>query len=190
MKSPDTLNWRRILRYIENEQAAILIGPEACIVKDKPLHQALEDHLIEMHEDTIAYHYKQDGLFLFEDKIAKNDAAQDVGFFFDEHASEEKPFRQLAEMKFHLYVSMNPDTYLSDTFYKYGIRHRFNYFRRQAVDLSLDKENFNEVEAPDQDAPLIYNIFGSKNDDESLILVYEDVFFLIASSTFPVGLRD
>lgn len=190
MKSPSTLNWQRILRYIEREQAAILIGPEACMLEGKPLHQALEQHLLALHEASIAYHYQQDGLFLFEDKIAKNDAAQDVGFFFEDRQPEGTLFQQLAEMKFHLYVSMNPDTYLSDTFYTHGLRHRFNYFRRQAVDGAVDKESFKEVEAPTQDAPLIYNLFGSKNDDESLILDYEDVFQLIASSTNPEGLPD
>ncbi|MEM7654905.1 MAG: SIR2 family protein [Bacteroidota bacterium] len=46
------------------------------------------------------------------------------------------------------------------------------------------------MEAPSQEAPLIYNLFGSKNDDESLILDYEDVFHLIAYSTNPEGLPD
>lgn len=188
MNSP--LNFQRILRYLEREQAAVLIGPEACVLAGKPLHQALEQHLLGLHADRIAYHYRQEGLFLFEDKIAKNDAAQDVGFFFEEQQPEGTLFRQLAEMKFPLYVSLNPDTYLSDTFYTYGLRHRFNYFRRQAVDGAADKESFKEVEPPTQDAPLIYNLFGNKNDDESLILDYEDVFQLIASSTNPEGLPD
>ncbi|MEM7654906.1 MAG: hypothetical protein AAF399_02160 [Bacteroidota bacterium] len=139
MKSPSTLNWQRILRYIEREQAAVLIGPEACQLEGQPLHQALERYLMEQHKETIAYHYRQDGLFLFEDNIAKNDAAQDVGYFFEEREPEAAIFRQLAELKVHLYVSMNPDTYLSETFYRYGLRHRFNYFRRQAVDSSGDK---------------------------------------------------
>ncbi len=188
MKSP--LNFQRILRYLEREQAAVLIGPEACLLEGKPLHQALEQHLLARHAGSVAYHYQREGLFLFEDKIAKNDAAQDVGFFFEEQQPEGDLFRQLAAMKFPLYVSLNPDTYLSDTFYTHGLRHRFNYFRRQAVDGAEDKESFKEVEAPSQEAPLIYNLFGSKNDDESLILDYEDVFQLIASSTNPEGLPD
>ena len=97
MKS-SPLNFQRILRYLEREQAAILIGPEACLLAGQPLHQALEQHLLALHAASIAYHYRQEGLFLFEDKIAKNDAAQDVGFFFEEQQPEGTLFRQLSEM--------------------------------------------------------------------------------------------
>ena len=131
MNTSNQPQWRRILQYIRTEQAAVLIGPEACQINGQPLHQALESYLFDIHRDSIAYHYKQDGLFLFEDKTAKNDAAQDVGFFFDEYQPAEELYRQLAELKVHLYISMNPDTWLSDIFYKYSIRHRFNYYRPQ-----------------------------------------------------------
>ncbi len=183
-------DWKKLLRYIKREQAALMLGPEVSLVNGVPLQQALQEFLLDEHEEAITYHYEEDGLFLFEDKIAKNDAAQDVRDFFESNEPDEKVYRMLAEMKFHLYVSMNPDTYLSDTLYRYGIPHRFNYFRRSTVDNSHQIESFKEVEKPTQSSPLIYNMLGSKNDDESLILDYNDVFNLVSSSTNPDGLPD
>lgn len=188
--SHQELNWRRILKYIETEQAAVLIGPNACLLDGKPIHYMLESSILENHSDGVVYYYEKDGLFLFQDKIVKNDVAQDIRIFYEESDPDYDIFKKLGQIKFHLYLSMNPDTYLSDTFYKYGIKHRFNYFRRHTASFSNQRENFKEVEIPNQDNPLIYNIFGSKQDDESLILDYEDVFNLISTATNPDGLPE
>ncbi len=182
------LNWNRVLRYIEKERAALMIGPEISLINGLPIHNALHAHLKERHEDSIALHYVQDELLLFEGEIEKNDAILDIKDFFDQHPVDEKVYRMLAEMKFHLYVSMNPDTYLSDTFYRYGIKHRFNYFRSSSLEDINQIDNFREVEQPTQEYPLVYNMMGSKDDDESLILDYDDVFNLIAFATNPNGL--
>ena len=45
-----------------------------------------------------------------------------------------------------------------------------------------------DVEEPQKDLPLFYNLCGTVYDDESIILDYEDVFRLVASSVGAPGL--
>ncbi len=181
MKDLHDLDWETILDYIETEQAALLIGPEVMYFDGQPMNMALREQVWEKFRNKIAYNYEQEGLFLFSNKIAKNDAARFVRKFINEREPEEAIYQKIIQIKFPLVVSINPDTYLSDTAYKYGVRHRFSYFksRNKATD---------DVEAPQKELPLFYNLCGVVKDDESIILEYEDLFRLIASSVGAPGL--
>lgn len=183
MTNLNDINWETILNYIDSEQAALFIGPDTIQFDGKPLDQTLRDNLQERFRDKIAYYHQQEGLFLFKGKIAKNEAAQYVRKFLDEHQPDERIFLKIAQIKLPLVISINPDTYLSDVCYKYGIQHRFSYFK------SKNKAS-EDVEEPSKDLPLIYNLCGSKNEDESIILDYEDLFRLISSSISAPGLPD
>jgi len=183
MTDLNDLNWDTILNYIDSEQAALFIGPDIIQFEGKPLNRALRDNLRERFKDKIAHYHRQEGLFLFKGKIAKNEAAQYVRKYLDEHQPDETIFRKIARIKFPLVISINPDTYLSDICYKYGIRHRFSYFK------SKDKAS-EDIEEPSKDLPLLYNLCGSKNEDESIILDYEDLFRLVSSSISAPGLPD
>jgi hypothetical protein len=181
MKDLQDLDWDTILDYIESEQAALLIGPEVMHFDGQPMNKAWRGQIWDKFRAKIAYNYEQDGLFLFSNKIAKNDAARFVRKFVNEREPEEAVYQKIAQIKFPLVVSINPDTYLSDVAHKYGVRHRFSYFksRSKATD---------DVEEPQKELPLFYNLCGVVNDDESIILDYEDLFRLIASSVSAPGL--
>ncbi len=181
MKRLQELDWDTILDYIETGQAALLIGPEVMQFDGKPMNQAWRQSIYEKFKSKIAYFYQQDGLFLFSNKIVKNDAARYVRKFINEREPDEAIYQKIAQIKFPVVVSINPDTYLSDLAYKYSIRHRFSYFRSRS-------KATDDVEEPNINLPLYYNLCGTVNDDESIILDYEDLFHLISSSVSAPGL--
>lgn len=181
MKDLNELDWDTILDYIENEQAALLIGPEVMQFDGKPMNIVWRKSVSDAFKAKIAYEYEQDGLFLFSNKIAKNNAANHVRKFLNERAPDETVFKNIVQIKFPLVVSINPDTYLSDVAYKYGVRHRFSHFKSRSKAVE-------DVEEPQKDLPLFYNLCGTVNDDESIILDYEDLFRLISSSVSAPGL--
>lgn len=187
--------WKRIMRYLRNEQAAILLGPEANLLGDYSLQEAVHSHIQQEFKGEINYFYQQDGLYLFPDNIIKNEVAQEVREFLESNSPAarspfERRYKQLAELRFPLYVSIHPDTYLDDVCYRYGVPHSFHHFRRNAQDAGSTDERLREIEPPTADRPLLYNLCGSQNDDESLILDYEDLFGLIAHATNSNGLPD
>jgi hypothetical protein len=181
MKDLNELDWDTILSYIEYEQAALLIGPEVMQFDGKPMNMVWRKSVWDTFKSKIAYVYEQDGLFLFSNKIAKNNAANHVRKFLNEREPDEAVFKKIAQIKFPLVVSINPDTYLSDVAYKYGVQHRFSHFKSRSKAVE-------DVEEPQKDLPLFYNLCGSVNDDESIILDYEDLFRLVSSSVSAPGL--
>ncbi len=179
--------FEKILTYIANEQCVLVIGPEILRFEGKPMNMYLRDRLYEQFKNDVTHYYQNDGLFLFpsEDESVKSDLAQSLRQECYQLPAlqeyQEDLFKTIARLPFHLIISINPDTFLTDTFYKYGIRHRFSHYRKG------DRPS-DEVAPPTLEEPLIYNLAGSVLEDESLVLDYDDLFSLIGSSLGAAGL--
>lgn len=179
--------FEKILSYIADEQCALVIGPEVMRFDGKPMNIFIRDKLYDQFKNEVKHYYPNEGLFLFPSDYGsvKSDVAKALKNECFKMASlpgyNEGLLKNLAMIPFHLIISINPDTFLSNTFYKYGIKHRFSHFRK-------GERPSDEVAAPTRDEPLIYNIAGSVLEDESLILDYDDLFSLISSSLGTAGL--
>ena len=165
----DNLNWTSILQDIELGQAVLLIGHGFQAEAQGQLHPTLQATL----KERLLYFYAQDGLFLFQDSLAKTDARREVASIFNNHATDDSFLKKIAEMPFPLMVSTNPDKSLCELFTRFRLRLQFDYLSSnpsKAVDYA--------VERPAADKPLLYNLCGSIEDQESLILDYDDLFKL------------
>lgn len=170
--------FRSIFADIRQSKCVVFVGPEAIKIGGQSIRSVLKNHLLEYCSQDIAHYYHADGLFLFRDKIAKEDVEREVTLFYQEHNLntdvDETLLLQLVRLRTFLILSINPDPFLSDIAYKYGIKHRFAYFRHggKAVE---------EVEMPTIETPLYYNLCGSLDWDDSLVLDYDDLFSLLSS---------
>lgn len=188
---PNMFPFDKILTYIANEQCALVIGPEIMHFDNKPMNMYLRNKLNEQYKDEVEgyYYYAEDGLFQFppQEQSVKSDVAQSMRTECHRlpltAGYDEEILKTIAQLPFHLILSINPDTFLSDTFFKYGVTHRFSHYRK-------GERPSDDVAPPTREAPLIYNIAGSVLEDESLVLDYEDLFSLIGSSLSPSGLPD
>lgn len=177
-------NWDNILDDIEDEQAVLLIGPELLRQEGKPVYQLLQDVLKKKNAQDISYFYERDGFYLFASPESKVRVAREIKRFYKRFTPDEEILKQIAEIPFSLVVSTSPDTCVSEAFYRYGIKHRFHYFQHN----NRSNENDN-IEKPTIRMPLIYNLFGSKDQDDSLVLDYNDMYVMLesafASSSLP-----
>ena len=179
----------KILTYIANEQCALVVGPGIMQFEGKPMNMYLRDKLYAQYKDEVLHYYAEDGLFQFppQEESVKSDVAQSMrtaSYGLPATAGyDEEILKTIARLPFHLILSINPDTFLSDTFFKYGVTHRFSHYRK-------GERPSDDVAPPTREAPLIYNIGGSILEDESLVLDYEDLFSLIGSTLGASGLPD
>jgi hypothetical protein len=177
--------FRNLLSDIKNQQCILLLGSEIVKMKGQPLNKLLREKLVQTNSDDIAHYYEKDGFFLFKDKVSKVDIQREVKIFYDEHTIENgietDIFRQIIEIPFHVVISINPDSYLSDISNQNGINHSFGYFQTNGSAVS-------EVEHPTKSLPLYYNLCGLKNYDDSLILDYDDLFKLMKAIFGAPGL--
>jgi len=170
-------DWQDILEDIAEQKAVLLIGPEIMRFEGKPMNRHLRDTLFAQNQADIAYYYERDGLFLFASPEGKVRVARQVKRFYRNLPPDEAILKQVVEIPFHLLVSLNPDTFLSEAFYRHGVKHRFHYFQHH----NRANEN-DEIERPGGAMPLVYNLFGSKDQDDSLILDYNDVYKMLQSA--------
>ncbi len=165
----NNLNWEAILKDIELGQAVLLIGHSFQSDAQGQLHTALKSTLA----DRLLYFYSRDGLFLFQDSLAKTDARREMASIFNNTTPEDTFLKKVAEMPFSLMVSANPDKSLCDMFARYRHKLQFDY-----LSSNPSKAMEYTVERPSVDKPLLYNLCGSVEDQESLILDYDDLFKL------------
>ncbi|MBL7775396.1 MAG: SIR2 family protein [Saprospiraceae bacterium] len=162
-----------------------MVGPEAVRWEGRPLHQVLRDRLFQSNAEDIAHYYDRDEIFLFRDKIAKEDIQREVILFYRDHNLDkgvsENLLMDLVRLKAHTVLSMNPDGFLSDLAFKYGVPHRFAYFQHGGAAVV-------DVETPSADMPLFYNLCGALERDSSLVLDYDDLFSLLSSLFGSPGL--
>lgn len=185
----DSQEWQRRLRNlttdIKQQKCVVFLGPEIVKINGIMLNQILRDQLAETNADDISHYYERDGFFLFREKMAKEDVQREVVLFYEDHHTEtdvdETIFKQLVRLKTHLVLSINPDSFLSDVAYKYGIKHRFAFFQHGGEPVA-------EVEEPTAEIPLFYNLCGATDRDDSLVLDNTDSYRLLSSVLGSPGL--
>ncbi|NUQ24322.1 MAG: SIR2 family protein [Saprospiraceae bacterium] len=179
----NTEKWDKVISFIADEKCLLLIGPEIQQNESKSQSLVFREKLYANYEDQIAHYHQHDGLFLFKNDYVKAEISQDLKQLYTSTPYDETIYKTIAQIPFHLVISINPEAYLSDVCFKYNIRHRFSYFKSK-------EKAVGQIERPTRDFPLVYNLCGSIKDDESLILDYEDLFSLIGSALGIPGLPE
>lgn len=161
------VNWEYIIDTIKSEKCVLVLGPEVAVNHEgAPLHEALGSYLGVDADPDILY-FNDDDFFLFRDETAKFPTYLNIQKFYNQTEPSEI-YTKIAQIPFHLIVSLSPDMLLKKVMEANQIPHNFEYYRKY--------ENPRNTVSPSRDVPLIYNLFGSIEDDESLIFTHDDMF--------------
>lgn len=173
-----------IVSRFKDEDCVFLLGPS--LVRDKmggPLQSGLiryfREKQLEIEEDM-------DSLYSCKKQI-KTRAYNYLKEYYKNNSEPTNPYKQLARLPCHLYVSINPDLLMSQALDDYGVTHEFKYY--------VKGQPPEEVINPTAEKPLLYNLFGCLDSQQSLIFTYDDLIqymFSIISMEFklPQNLRD
>lgn len=166
------INWEYIIDTIKSEKCILILGPEVAVNEEgSPLHEVLASYLNVEANDDIVY-FNEDDFFLFRDETAKFPTYLNIQKFYNQTEAGEI-YNKIAQIPFHLILSLSPDLLLKKVMESHQLPHTFEYFRKY--------ENPRNVSSPNADNPLIYNLLGSVEDDESMIFTHDDMFeFLFA----------
>lgn len=193
-------NWSAVADDIEDGAAVLLLGPDIMLLhntapspkESEPIEILQRDLFLQRIQENpeIAYNfYTREQFFLFKDSKSKKKAKRSVcALTRDSQWRPDLEFLEhISALQFPIIISVNPDTYLRETFESYGIQHQYDYYSVQ--------ENKPEriFEAPSAANPILYNLFGSTEDANSLVLDYYDLFQLIknllSETQFPQKLK-
>jgi hypothetical protein len=178
-------NLELIIEFIKSEKCTLFLGPELFGEGNKPHFHPLMEYLkTENQGSNILAYYENENLFLFPSEAEKNETFFRIKAFYRNY-NDTGIFDDLSVIPFHLIITLNPDMILSKVFKKKGIPFDFHSFRKSG--------NNDEIMNPSIKRPLIYNLMGSVESMESMILTHDDMFdYLVAvlgQSGLPTGLR-
>lgn len=165
------IDWDFILSTIEDEKCILFLGPE--IFTDREGNR-LEDRLFEYldvdHNPDIQTCYREDNLFLFNSRARKTKTFYKLKNFYQQEFPESREvFEKIAEIPFHFIVQVTPDKYISKVFDELNVKHNFQfYWRKKPPDPNL--------KTPTARVPLVYNMLGCVDRQESMVLTHNDLF--------------
>lgn len=170
----------RVIDNLRDDRCVILIGPEIQTFEGKSLIRFVHEQFLEESTEEHLHYYRQDSLFLFRDDNAKLDAPRRIRRIYQTLPVNHDIYKKILQIPFPLIISLNPDTFLSTTAAN-NLQPRFNFrhFR-------FNGDQPDDVQELAPDVPLIYNLLGSVEEDESMVLDYDDLFRFIQTA---IGLR-
>ncbi len=162
----------KVTNQIIEEKCVLILGPDITGIADgKTINGALKEYLESNATGAIKY-YEEDEFFSFTDPGDKISSLIDIKNFY-EALEPNDLHNKIAEMPFHLIISVSPDHAVKKAFEQKGLMHAFDFYFKSSNPTPLKK--------PAKEKPLLYNLFGDYTKDESLILTYDDLFDYLAS---------
>lgn len=171
-----------IVAGLKERNCIFFLGPGLALDKEGgPLQSGLIDYFkekqLEIEEDL-------DNLYSCK-KQAKTRAHIFIKEYYRDNGHLNDMLKQLARIPCHLYISINPDLFMKQALEDYGVEHEFESYVKDQPPA--------EVTNPTAEKPLLYNLFGSIDNQQSLVFSYEDLiqylFSIIRDFKLPQNLR-
>lgn len=188
-----------LIRALQNRECILLLGPEAATLerngKSVSLQTLLIEHLISelksrnpgaslVARPNLAYVAKmlEDAIFVqevskkatYSRENARAELNDLIAAFYDQYSFADFPvYRQVAKMPFHFVVETTPAPYLAqalDDENKFDARCIYYHYANPTHNNS-SKIGENEIRP---DAPLVYQLFGSAEQPDSMIVTERD----------------
>jgi hypothetical protein len=178
------IDWDFIVDTIRAEKCILFLGPDLFAEADAPpVEQRLVHYLALGENPDIKQFYPEDNLFLFSSRAKKTKTYYKVKNFYNEaFPRAEYLYEIISRIPFHFMINTTPDRVLDRVFTEQGIPHQFSYYWRK-------RKAEKAVRKPTVQNPLIYNMLGSVDQQESMLLTHNDIFeyfeSVFAGSSFP-----
>lgn len=182
-------DWNEILASLEREACILVLGPGAIIGKDG---ENLHDKLCSLFAANLEMDYKAspESLFLLGNHITqKRGWRKLLSDMTQEAYTQEEPhevYGKLACIPLPLIISTSPDMIIHTAFEQHGFSHQFSHYNY--------KQNPELNGAPTKDYPLIYNLFGKLDDEDSLVLTHDSlfdfIFSILSTKRLPLPLKE
>ncbi|WP_114940965.1 SIR2 family protein [Mucilaginibacter endophyticus] len=173
-------DWDFLLATLKEDRCILLLGPDIIKVSDpndttkvRPIQDALLDYLDAYRDPNILKYYSQDELFLFKDMPAQTKVFYKIKRFYANTPVKRDIYENITKVPFPLIVSVSPDMYLDQAFATMGFRHRFEVYKTASESHAI-------APITGQD-PVIYNLFGYVDDEESLVLTHDGLFDFLSA---------
>jgi hypothetical protein len=181
-----SIQWDFIADKIRHEQCVLVLGPEvyAHAGNGTSTKEALLKHLDIDNNPNIHQYYPEDEFFLFDESYKRTLVCHQIKSFYD-GLKPNDDLLKLAQIPFHIYLTITPDRLLQQAFDEQSFNYQSGFYKR-------NKEP-QLIKSPSRKDPLVYNVFGSVQSEESIILSHDDLFdyfkSIFAQQSMPEKLK-
>jgi hypothetical protein len=156
-----------IISDIESESCVLIVGSDIVDFEGKSFFDRLcedlknDNQLSQFVDLNEAYIFVNEELLQLKPSAKETMLLRYIERFYKKQTQYNEPFRKIAEIPFHLIVSLLPDARLKNTFEEKNLSFQYGYYPRE--------ENPKPVERPGKKKPLLYNIFGDFSEGDAII---------------------
>ena len=178
----NNLQWIKLKRDFEETRCILMIGPKLARIRKEgewvPLVEALSFYLSDfLDQEGVTYDQNSKGDLPYISqkflniKGARRVDLEDLTKDFYETNTPEMPevYNLLATLPVSIIINVNPDNFIQKALREQGkqcISLHYNFHRETANSIDIEKISLEN--------PLVYNLFGSLEETESIVLTEED----------------
>ena len=168
MNTTTNINWKAIAGKIRKEKCVLVLGPGAYHSNQGTLLQEdLLQHLDSAGNPDIQKYYPDDNFFLFNVGGGRAFTCEKIEDFYQSKRPSPS-LHKIAKIPFHVILTVTPDKLMQQALQQEGFPHQFDYYKKQHEPAVIKN--------PSKELPLIYNLFGCVENEESLILTHNDLY--------------
>ncbi len=175
------IHWNSLSKSIQNKKCILFLGPGVTVNYNNPANRDVAYKKLITDKNKVGFHEK-DKLLVFENNDYITDFRYDIKEIYSTDFSNPL-LEKIAEIPFHLIISVTPDHSLSNIFKRKKYLFQHHYFSN-----TYDKK----LKSP-SDIPLIYNLFGDIEDENSLLFSHYNLFqyleMIWANNSLPEIIR-
>lgn len=163
-------------------QCVLLLGPELSVDKEGNYYKSYFKQLANDKKSLITNYFSSENLFAFKDDYAQDVITNKIKDFYT-NVGDKILLEMISRIQFPLIINVCPDKALNNIYDEKAIKYSSGFFSK------LSKPLFNHLSYPSKQHPIIYNIFGSIDNDFSLVLthgkMYETIEHLLPEKSLP-----
>lgn len=162
------IGWNAIVGKIRKGKSILILGPGAYLSESgKTLHDEFITSLDLANNSNVQRYYEEDNFFLFRAGGGRAFTSEKLENFY-EQKTPNIFLQQIAKIPFHVTLNVTPDKLLSKAFDEEGFKYQFDHYKKLHEPATIQK--------PSKELPLIYNLLGCIDDEESLIMTHNDLY--------------
>jgi hypothetical protein len=183
-------DWDDILSTIREEKCILFVGPESVM---KSPGVSYHEELINSpgFQDNQYFKYiARDEMFLLSQNFYRGKLVSRFKNYCQNNPFFDDTYKKITAIPFHTIIVVTRYPFLVQSFENNNIQFQHRWFSK-IFDKSKPEE---EIETPSAEMPLVYNLFGRFDVDESLLLTHNDLFDyltkLLSENAIPTKLKE
>lgn len=183
-------DWDDIVDSIKDEKCILFIGPESVM---KSPGVSYHEELIKSPELQDDKHFKyiaRDEMFLLTENFYRGKLVNRFRNYCQKTPFFDDTYKKITAIPFNTIIIVTRYPFLIQSFENNNIEFQHRWFSK-VFDKSKPEQ---EIEIPSAEIPLLYNLFGRFDIDESLLLTHNDLFDylskLLSENAIPTKLKD